>query len=405
MAQTSALLKHIIILISSISAITLNASTPDSLNLYHSKPSHQIGFDLRSGWIAPNKDFFKGENAREKRLDKTVSAYLKYAFSFAPDSRFGRMFPNTYQGIGVGYHNFFDTDEIGNPLSVYVMQGSRIAQISQNLSLDYEWNFGASFGWKKFDEETNPFNTVVGSRANAFINLGIMLNWQFAHNWNLLAGIDIAHFSNGNTSHPNASVNTFGARIGLVRKFMPHGINATSSLPRINITPHFSYDLVLYCATRKRGILTDDDRFMVPGSFAILGMNFNPMYNFNNFFCAGASLDMQFDESANIKDHIASPDGSTSGESTQFYKPPFRERFATGLSLRAELIMPIFSINIGIGHNVIYKGSDNDGFYQIVALKTHLSKSFFIHVGYRFIDFRDPSNLMLGIGYRFHNKR
>ena len=57
-------------------------------------------------------------------------------------------------------------------------------------------------------------------------------------------------------------------------------------------------------------------------------------------------MDAQYDESANIKDYKL--EGSYSGD-LKFHRPPFREQFAVGLSLRAELVMPIFSINAGLG--------------------------------------------------------
>ncbi len=41
----------------------------------------------------------------------------------------------------------------------------------------------------------------------------------------------------------------------------------------------------------------------------------------------------------------------------------------------------------------------------MVVLKAHVMKNLFLHVGYRLINFKDPSNLMLGIGYRFGNRR
>ena len=144
---------------------------------------------------------------------------------------------------------------------------------------------------------------------------------------------------------------------------------------------------------------------MVPGSFGIAGLNINPMYNFCNTFCAGASLDVQYDESANIKDHMAKDVDVPQGTDTKFFRPPFSERITAGISLRAELVMPIFSINLGVGHSVYCKGSDQKGFYQILALKTYVSHNLFLHVGYKLERFHDPSNLMLGIGYRFHNKR
>ena len=78
--------------------------------------------------------------------------------SFRPTLIGGKIYPHAIQGIGVGYNTFFNSKEIGNPLAVYAFQTSRIMSITPRLSFDYEWNFGASFGWKKYDEETNPMN-------------------------------------------------------------------------------------------------------------------------------------------------------------------------------------------------------------------------------------------------------
>lgn len=99
--------------------------------------------------------------------------HLKYAFQFGPETRFGRNYPFTYQGVGLGYNTFFNSAEVGTPVALYVFQHARIAALTERLSLDYEWNFGLSFGWKPFDEQTNPFNTVVGSKINAYINPGV----------------------------------------------------------------------------------------------------------------------------------------------------------------------------------------------------------------------------------------
>ena len=85
----------------------------------------------------------------------------------------------------------------------------------------------------------------------------------------------------------------------------------------------------------------------------------------------------------------------------KFYRPPFREQFAIGFSLRAELNMPIFSVNVGIGRNVVCKGIDTEVFYQVLALKTFITRRLFLHVGYQLSDFKNPNNLMLGLGWRF----
>lgn len=384
----------------------LSAQTTRSHNdSLHRPIIHKIGFDIRPNYVTPTADFLKGENSQQEPVRKYLSAHLKYAFQFSKDSRLGKLYPHAYQGIGVSYGTFFNTSEVGNPLALYVFQGSRIKQLSPNLSLDYEWNFGASFGWKKYDEQTNSYNNIVGSKINAYINLGLFLNWKFNPQWNLTAGLDFTHFSNGNTNFPNGGVNPVGARIGIVHTFGAEDANASAAgigkARPIGIVPHVSYDLVVYGATRKRGFIKGSDAYLVPGAFGIVGLNFNPMYNFNKFFKAGASLDLQFDESANIEEYLA----NSSSHDPKFYHPPFREQFAAGLSIRGELVLPIFSINIGLGHNVLYKGNDTKDFYQILALKTSLTRNLFLHVGYQLSNFKDPNNLMLGLGYRFHNKR
>ena len=112
---------------------------------------------------------------------------------------------------------------------------------------------------------------------------------------------------------------------------------------------------------------------------------------------------MQYDESANLADYVAG-DG-TVDDDVKFYRQPFIERISVGLSARVELVMPIFSIDVGVGRNIIYKGNDTDSFYQILALKADLTRNLFLHVGYELNKFKDPNNLMLGVGVRLNNRR
>lgn len=380
-------------------------SGPGTKNEKKNKARHFIGIDIRPSYVFPTHEFFKGSNHTGKSINSTFAGHLKYGFKFSPDSELGKLYPYAVQGIGIGYNTFFNSEEIGNPLAVYVFQTSRIATLSRRLSFDYEWNFGASFGWKKFDEVTNPNNRVVGSKVNAYINLGFLLNWQIAANTNLRAGIGVTHYSNGNTSYPNSGVNTIGASIGITRSF-GGGRNGEETLGEQSkpiFDRYISYDLIVYGATRKKGVFPEDHSpLLAPGSFAIIGLNFNPLYNISRYFRAGLSLDMQYDESANIVQYIANDEIPSTSEELKFYQPSFREQFSAGLSVRAEIVMPIFSINLGIGKNFICKSSDTNSFYQTFVLKTNITKHIFLHTGYQLYKFKDPNNLMLGIGHRFN---
>ena len=117
-------------------------------------------------------------------------------------------------------------------------------------------------------------------------------------------------------------------------------------------------------------------------------------------FSVGASLDLQYDEGANLSPYFVE---SASPDDPKFYRQPFSHRVMAGLSVRAELQMPIFAVNIGIGHSVYAPGGpDMRGWYQMFTLKTFITDYLYISTGYRLERFRNPGNLMLGMGYRFN---
>lgn len=362
-------------------------------------PAHHVSIDLSPAYLLPSNAFFRGENGTGAPMNSNFSVHLKYGFSFNPESRFGRNWPHAVQGLGLAWNTFSNPGEIGRPVAVYVFQTARIANLGERLSFDYEWNFGASFGWRKYDYAINRNNVVVGSSANAYINLSLMLDWEPADSWHLRAGVGFSHFSNGNTSVPNAGVNTAGMRFGAAKSFGEVRDRTARPVPDEEFRPEVSYDIILYGALKKKGFRIEGDPYVASGRFGVSGLSFNPLYGFSRCFKAGLSLDACFDESANIRDHIAN-DYISPGTELKFHRPPFREQFSLGLSARVEVAMPIFSINLGIGRNFLCKGDDTDGFYQTFVLKTMLSRNLFLHVGYRLYEFKNPDHLMLGIGVR-----
>lgn len=364
---------------------------------------HHVGMDFRGAYVAPARGAVENTYYCTPARDAGASAHLKYSFSYSSATREGRLYPGAYQGIGVAATTFFDNQATGLPVSAYLFQGAPIFSLAPGLTFDYEWNFGASFGWKKFtDNWEQPINLIVGSPVNAYINLGFMLSYRLNRDWKLTAGVDLTHYSNGNTSLPNPGVNSIGGRLGVTYTF-----DGEKSLQTLvdnadtgSFRPHVSYDLVAYGAVRKK-VLDVSGAEILPGHFGIAGLNFAPMYNFNRFFRVGVSLDVQYDESSDLKKHWVE---GTYGDEIKFYRPDFFSQVSWGLSARGELVMPIFSINAGMGYNFI-GNSDAKNFYQVLALKAYLTRSFFLHIGYQLNSFKNPNNLMIGVGYRFHDRR
>ena len=120
------------------------------------------------------------------------------------------------------------------------------------------------------------------------------------------------------------------------------------------------------------------------------------MRSFNRWVAAGGSLDLQWDESAGLEEYWIE---GTSDEYIKLLRPPFLKQTSVGVSAHAELAMPIFSLNAGMGLNILNPKGDRR-FYQTLTLKAFISKHIFLNAGYRLGSFKDPQNLMLGFGVR-----
>lgn len=374
--------------------------------------SQTVGVDVSPSWVIPTNNCLRADGNGHRANSAALSGQLRYGFSFSPATRQGALYPTAYQGVGVGFNNFFPDGTLGHPVDVFVFQGARLFSIGNRLSLDYEWNFGFSAGWHKYMEEEDNIETArgadksgrspMGSKVNAMINLGIVLKYRLSSHWTLRAGVEGTHYSNGNTQLPNPGVNLFGAVAGVAYTFDDRGREAEPL--QVAFDPYLGYDITAYGAWRQRSVANIDrtGEIAVPGHFGVWGLNFAPMYAFNRYLRAGVSVDLQYDQSANIESHRVE---FSSDDDLKFYRPSFGERFSGGLSLRAELTMPVFSINVGLGRNVIADGPDTSIFYQTLALKAYVAGNAYLHVGYQLRDFHLPNNLMLGVGYTFGRKR
>jgi hypothetical protein len=363
---------------------------------------HRLGVEIRTDYIIPTNSFLRGDNETGEPIRSSLSAHLKYSFQFHPNTNTGRIYREAYQGVGLACYTFGERKQLGNPIAFYLFQGARINRFNPRLSLNYEWNFGLSFGWRPYDYEDNYYNIMIGSRINAYINMDLYLNWMLSAQFDLTGGVTLSHFSDGNTRFPNAGLNTAGLNLGVVYRFdreSQFGLNPLDQPFIPEFTRHISYDLVLFGSWRRKGVVFGDEQVASPHAYTVLGFNFAPMYNFGYKFRAGISADGTYDGSANVytEDYIV-------GTDQEFFKPSVSKQLALGISGRAEYVMPYFTIGIGMGVNVLHKGGDLKSFYQVLALKIEVTRNSFLHIGYNLKDFHDPNFLMLGFGFRFNNK-
>ncbi len=385
-----------------------NNTLPDTLFpstnsfLLSRRSFHRIGVEIRPDYIIPSNSFLSGNNERGEPINRSFSAHLKYSFQFYDNTNTHQIYKGAYQGIGLGYYNFGERRQIGNPVALYLFQGAQINRLSPSLSLNYEWNLGLSYGWHPYDNETNFFNKMIGSKLNAYINMDFYLRWMISPQLDFTGGVSLTHFSNGNTKLPNAGMNNVGVNMGFVYNFKKKDNFSQVSRYHYAIPEfprHVSYDLVLFGSWRRKGVAFEDYQVASPDAYTVLGFNFAPMYNFGYKLRAGVSADGVYDGSANVYtgDYIV-------GTEQPFYKPALSKQLALGVSGRGEYVMPYFTVGLGLGVNVLHGGGDLNAFYQVLSLKIEATQNSFIHIGYNLKDFHDPNFLMLGFGFRFNNR-
>lgn len=306
--------------------------------------------------------------------------------------------------MGLAIHDF--NPQLGNPVSAYLFQGATIATLAKRLSLNYEWDFGLTYGWKPYDKDKHPENHVIGSKMTAYINANVYLRWALSNHWDLNLGGAFTHYSNGNTSMPNAGLNAFEGRLSMAY-YINRDLDYEDSRPLPAFQKNLHTDVTLYGAWKRKGVDTTEGAYAIPGTFGVIGFNINPMYGMNHWLNLGASLDVQYDHGSNIElDEKALTETYWNGTDADIHIPAWYKQVSAGLSARAEFVMPYFTINFGIGHNFLNCGTGRfKGFYELLALKIGLSRSTFLHIGYSLYDFQHPNNLMLGVGYRFGARR
>lgn len=370
-----------------IMAATVSSAAVRDTSLFKGL-THRITAEIRPAYNLPTHGYYKGHNEFGKAIPMAGSAHLKYSFSLNPDSYLGRLYPTAYQGIGMAWQTFFNHKATGTPALLYIFQGSRIADLGGKLSLDYEWNLGLSYGWR--------INEVVGSKCNIYINVGFPLTWHISPEWDLSFGPEYTHFSNGDTAFPNGGANTFGVRLGITNRFNGSTgekapglklIGKEDELKTEKPSDRISYDINIHGAWRADRQI-DGSRITISNKpFLTGGISINPLYRLNRYFSVGAATDLMIDRSADLDAEGNSP--------SEFYR-----QTALGISLRGELTMPFFSINIGAGYNVLSGAEDLKGFYTAYNLKTFINDFLFLNIGYRLSSVLYSHNLMFGIGIR-----
>lgn len=350
-----------------------------------------LGMNVRPSYVMPTHGYYNGWNPAEKKIRAGGSFDMQFLFS--KEQR------GVYQGVGAAIHTFFADDLIGTPATIYIFQGAPLARLSDRMAVGYEWNLGVSSGWKINGD-------VLATPMNVYINVAALFSYRLNDSFDLIFGPEYTHFSNGDTKFPNGGANTVNFRVGVrgnVRSsedIMTERIFSSEQEPE-PFADRWSYDILALGGFRADRTLSDGKLYIFNQAFPVASVNVNPLYGFNDYLYAGPSLDLLYDRSANL-----SVTEDETGKASFIY-PTFLNQMSAGLSLRAELKMPVYAVNIGIGYSLQLgnhtrtKSRDLQSLYGIFGLKAFVSDRLFLNVTYRLSSVLYTHNLLFGLGWRF----
>ena len=337
---------------------------------------HRIEADIVPSGVMHTNRYLRGHNPDGKSINMALMARLKYALQTSGDPEAVA----AYQGVGLGYLR--NGHLLGNPVEAFLFQGAPIVRLSPQLTLNYELQFGGSFGWRHVGSELAE-NHVLGSRANFYIGTDLYLSWQLSQQWDLNVGGSYIHFSNANLQMPNEGLNDIGLRVSAA--YYPNRTERASQTTLVSArtlpkAERWTTDVLVYGGWKKKSHLRTDN-------FGVAGFSVSPTYHLNEAVAIGPALDGVYDRSINIPDLAdLSPED-----------PSANEQMALGVQARAELTLPLLRASAGAGYYVL---GGFHAFYETIAMKADLCDWLFLHVGYCLYNYKYSNNLMLGIGCR-----
>ncbi len=121
-----------------------------------------------------------------------------------------------YPDLGFGYYfaDLHNPNVLGLVNAAYFFIDVPYVR-TPKLNFSYNFDLGLAYLSKKFDIQTNYINTAIGSHINAYINLGILLDYKLSDKITFSNSLNFTHYSNGKFALPNLGLNIINFQSGV----------------------------------------------------------------------------------------------------------------------------------------------------------------------------------------------
>lgn len=220
------------------------------------------------------------------------------------------------------------------------------------------FGIGLAVATKRFDAVKNPRNGVLGTHLNALINLSLKYRYYFPNDFNLVAGVELTHASNGAYRMPNLGANLFYPSLGIGYQLKDIRIKSRETV--INFNKRWKYS-VMGVLGFKETYPIGGDLFPVGGLSFIVTKRFTPLSGIELY-----------------------ADGFYK---TSIYQNPLNQGktrwnvIQAGIFAAYNLHIDKLRVHVGLGAYVYDKFSPDGLFYSRLGIKYQFTEHFFVNLG------------------------
>lgn len=322
--------------------------------------------------------------------------YTNYDFRFGIES-FDRCPQDSILGFstyGLGISKFSGIgDSIGNPMAFYGFYNFPMFQRGR-IKWKGEIAAGLGFNFNEFNIVTNPKNDIIGLDRNLYFNLSSQIEFKLSERIDIVAALDLIHFSNGWMSSPNKGLNLYGIHTG-VKYFFQYGQKNVSPFIRKNhgklmyssLKPYQEFSIWLSGGEKTTMFIQKD-----PAKYfcSTLSFDFNKAYTHISKWGLGG--DVIYDATMNAYPPMTK-------DSSQLHN------LFLSVHVGHEFTVSNLSLYIQSGY-YIWKGIEAKGrFFLRTGLRYRLGKHYFINLSVKTVNGFKADYIELGLGYRFKFKK
>lgn len=378
-------------------------SATDSLPAKRKEPRF-LAINAMGGVVLPTNAYIKEGN----KMPAFNALSLKYGVYSSGDRWEDIAYGMPYYGIGLYSARSFHKKALGYPVSLYLLQGANIKDLSRKTSLGFELNLGMSFNWRAYDAFDNPENIALGSSVNIHVGANLYMTTSLSKRIDLRYGVGISHFSNGAQQLPNKGLNKAAPFVEVIYKLQEEGKRdpADKDLTPPIMEKHFNYDITFTSTTRQIWMDTLGTNLpsrLIDKNFKVFGLSYSALYTKNYRYRWGPSVELVYDESSGAHAwRQKHPDDGKYYDRIRL--GPFFERLSLGVSVRGEVTYPYHSFFCHLGYNLLHGNNYDFRFYQILGVKAYLKDNIFGTFGIRAARFSKAQYLYWSIGYTIPGK-